>query len=49
VWGGTIAGLATAIAVRFLADWRARSFLAVLQMARAERRAIGSSPPQANA
>lgn len=39
VWGGTIAGLATALAVRFIADWRARSFLAVLQMARIERSA----------
>lgn len=37
IWGGTIAGLATAIMIRFMADWRARSFLAVLTMIRAER------------
>ncbi len=37
VWGGTVAGLATAILIRFVADWRARSFLAVLTMIRAER------------
>jgi hypothetical protein len=47
VWGGTIAGLATAIAVRFVADWRARSFLAVLTMVRAER-AVGISRPAAS-
>jgi hypothetical protein len=40
-WGGTIAGLASAVVVRFITDWRARSFLAVLQMARAERKAVG--------
>ncbi len=39
VWGGTIAGLASAIAIRFAADWRARSFLALLMMVRAERMA----------
>jgi len=39
VWGGTIAGLATAVVIRVVADWRARSFLGLLQMARAERRA----------
>jgi hypothetical protein len=42
VWGGTIAGLATAVAIRFVSDWRARSFLAVLMMVRAERGVIGS-------
>lgn len=49
VWGGTIAGLATAIAVRFLADWRARSFLAVLMMIRAERAATVGLSPRASA
>lgn len=39
VWGGTIAGLATALVIRFIADWRARSFLTVLQIARIERNA----------
>lgn len=48
VWGGTIAGLATAIAVRFLDDWRARSFLAVLTMIRAERAVDGSGTSAAS-
>lgn len=43
VWGGTIAGLATAVAIRFVSDWRARSFLAVLMMVRAERSADQAS------
>lgn len=47
VWGGTIAGLATALAVRFIADWRARSFLALLQMARIERSAAAFTAPPA--
>ncbi len=42
VWGGAIAGLATAVAIRFVADWRARSFLALLCLVRAERKA---APP----
>lgn len=42
VWGGTIAGLASAIAIRFVADWRAKSFLGVLIMIRAGR-AAGAS------
>jgi len=33
----SLVGLATAILIRFVADWRARSFLAVLTMIRAER------------
>jgi hypothetical protein len=37
VWSGTIAGLATALLIRFVADWRARSFLTLLQMVRLER------------
>jgi hypothetical protein len=36
---GGIAGLATIVAVRFVADWRARAFLSLLQMARIERTA----------
>lgn len=36
VWGGTIAGLGSALVIRFIADWRARSFLTLLQMARIE-------------
>lgn len=49
VWGGTIAGLASAIMIRFVADWRARSFLALLQMAQAERKVARpkTEPPTA--
>lgn len=46
-WGGTVAGLATALIIRFVADWRARSFLALLQMARIERQAERATPPEA--
>ncbi|HEV7228338.1 hypothetical protein [Brevundimonas sp.] len=38
-FAGGIAGLATIVAVRFAADWRARAFLSLLQMARIERQA----------
>lgn len=47
VWAGLIAGLATAVAVRFVADWRARAFLAVLQMIRLERSISPAAPPPA--
>ncbi len=43
-WGGGIAGLASAVVIRFVADWRARSFLSLLQMAQAERKVSGSEP-----
>ena len=43
VWGGTIAGLASALVIRFIADWRARSFLTLLQMARIERQASAAA------
>lgn len=39
VWAGGLAGLVSALLLRFLADWRARAFLALLLMARAERNA----------
>jgi len=45
VWGGTIAGLASALVIRFIADWRARSFLTLLQMARIERNAAQPDGP----
>jgi len=48
VWGGTIAGLASALIIRFIADWRARSFLTLLQMARIERTAAGSRSSNAS-
>lgn len=38
-WIGAVAVLATALAVRFIADWRARSFLTLLQLVRIERTA----------
>ncbi|WP_298123866.1 hypothetical protein [Brevundimonas sp.] len=44
-WGGGTAGLFTALVIRFVADWRARSFVALLQIARTERRADAARPP----
>lgn len=45
--GGTIGGLATAIVVRFMADWRAQAFLSLLQMVQAERACLsGTTLPE---
>jgi hypothetical protein len=47
-WAGGGAGLIVALVVRFLADWRARSFLTLLELARTEREAAaGAKAPRA--
>lgn len=45
VWAGGAVGLISALLLRFVADWRARSFLTLLLMARAERQAESLRPP----
>lgn len=42
---GGIAGLATIVLVRFVADWRAKAFLSLLLMARIERAAGATAKP----
>lgn len=41
VWVGTITGLAAALVIRFIADWRARTLVALIEIAAVERGGSG--------